>query len=352
MAQGVRCMSAMPTVKKASLRAAATADSKPVRIGCIPLVDCAPLVAAEALGIFAAHGVSVELCWSLGWASIREGIHYRKLDCAHSIAGLVFAMRTGVAAEITPVFTPFVFNLHGNAITMGIHLWNSGARDADSLGKLIRGNRHTPFTFAAVSRYASHYFLLRRWLEKCGLDPDKDVRIVILPPRLMPECLSEGLIDGFCAGEPWNTAAVKAGAGWCPAVSSDLASGHAEKILLVHEAFAAESPDRLGRLLQALLEACAWCDQKANRGKLTTLLNASGNFPCVESLSASLTGPFSDGAGGTRDAGTMHIFHRGDANRATAERGAWVLNELIHHHVLPAGCRRSELLRQCWRAAA
>jgi ABC-type nitrate/sulfonate/bicarbonate transport system substrate-binding protein len=342
----------MSARKPVTVLPSAPADNRPVRVGCLPLVDCAPLVAAQALGFFGRHGVTVELDWQLGWATIREGIHYRQFDCAHAVAGLVFVMRAGAGAASTPVFTPFVLNLHGNAITLSRELRRSGVQDAAGLGKFVRSNTGPNLTFAAVSRYSTHYSLLRGWLTTCGLDPDKDVRLVILPPRLMPECLAAGLIDGFCAGEPWNSLAINGGSGWCPAVSSELAPGHAEKVLLVHEAFAAESPERLARLLAALSDACRWCDVPENRPKLAEMLVATGHFPERKVLEASLAGPFPDGTGGDRDASSFFVFHRGDANRPTPERGAWILGEMVSHGVLPADTPRTDLLNLCWRAAA
>lgn len=330
----------------------AAVDARTVRVGCLPLVDCAPLVAGQALGIFQDHGLNVELNWQLGWATVREGIHYRQFDCAHAVAGLGFAMRAGADGHSTPVFTPFVLNLHGNAITLSRELLRSGVQDPASFGKYVRSNPVGSLTFAAVSRYSTHYFLLRSWLAKCGLNPDKDVRLSILPPRLMPECLAAGLVDGFCAGEPWNSLAINAGSGWCPALSSELAPGHAEKVLLVHEGFAEESPERLTRLLAALSDACRWCEVPENRPKLVEILTATGHFPEGKVLENSLVGPFPDGTGRERDASSFYIFHRDDANRPTPERGAWILNEMIRHGVLPDDTPRAELLNLCWRSAA
>lgn len=341
----------MSARKPVSLIHSAAADKRQVRIGCLPLIDSAPLVVGQTLGIFGDHGVAVQLDWQLGWATIREGIHYRQFDCAHAVAGLVFAMRAGAGSESSPVFTPFVLNLHGNAITLSRELLRSGVQDPAALGKYVRSHTSGPLTFAAVSRFSTHYFLLRSWLMKCGLDPDKDVRLVILPPRLMPESLTAGLIDGFCAGEPWNSLAISAGSGWCPAVSSELAPGHAEKVLLVHEGFARESPERLTRLLAALSDACRWCDLPKNRGKLVEILTATGHFPDRKVLEPSLAGPFPDGNGGERDASSFYVFHRDDANRPTPERGAWILGEMVRHGVLPADTPRSELLNLCWRTA-
>lgn len=323
----------------------------PIRIGCVPLADTAPLVAAHALGIFADHGITVDLSWELGWAAIREGLHYRQFDCAHAPAGLVFAMRSGTTTHTTPVFAPFIFSLHGNALTLSTSLWKRGIRDAPTLAKYIRPHTTPPLTFAAVSRYSSHYFLLRTWLTSAGLHPDRDVRLTILPPRLMPECLAAGLIDGFCAGEPWNTLAIRQGTGWSPALSSELAPGHPEKALLVHETFAHQSPDRLHPLLAALTQAAAWCDTPANRPKLTTLLANTGHFPDRTLLEPSLCGPFPDGTGQTRDASHFFIFHRQQANHPLPQRGQWVLDQLIHHGSLPPHTPTTPLLTTCWHPA-
>ncbi len=143
---------------------ALTGHAKPVRIGYIPLADCAPLLLAQEHGLFAKHGVKVELSCEVGWATIREKLLYGQVDAAHAIAGLALAMRMGLNTQPCRVVAPFVFNLHGNAITMSRDLWNRGVRDAATLHKLIRSSTSRRFTFAMVSRYSSHFFLLRRWL--------------------------------------------------------------------------------------------------------------------------------------------------------------------------------------------
>jgi len=328
--------------------------SQPVRIGFVPLVDCAPLLVAEERGFFGKHGVSVELSCEVGWATIREKLLYGQVDAAHAIAGLALAMRLGLSTPPCRVVAPFVFNLHGNAITLSRDLWNRGVRDASSLRKLIRSSTRR-FTFGVVSRYSSHHFLMRHWLATGEINPDKNVRIVALPPTQMAANLAAGLIDGYCVGEPWNSAAVVKGTGWVVTTSEELAPQHPEKVLLMVENFAHQHPEQAASIIAALAEACAFCDAAENRGHVVRILTSSGYFTgCEDILKSSLIGPFDLGTGRSAEVANFHIFHRCDANRPTAERGGWLLNEFITHGLLSADQRATagEALSECWIANA
>lgn len=328
---------------------------QPVRIGFIPLADCAPLLLAKERELFRKHGVKVDLSCEVGWATIREKLLYGQVDAAHAIAGLALAMRLGLSTPPCRVVAPFVFNLHGNAITLGRDLWNRGVRDAASLKKLIRSTTSRRLTFGMVSRYASHHFLLRRWLATGGIDPDQDVRIVALPPTQMAANLAAGLIDGYCVGEPWNSVAVQKGVGWVVATSEDLAPGHPEKVLLMNETFIEAHADQAQAIKTALIEACQFCDEPENRPEVARVLTESGYFSGgAESFLKSLTGPFDLGTGRFLDAANFHIFSRRDANEPTSERGRWLLEQFITHGLLPAAQRAeaAEVLRECWKAHA
>lgn len=322
-----------------------------VRLGFIALVDAAPLIAAEALGFFDKQDVAVELSREAGWATIREKILYRQLDAAHAIAGLALSLRLGLDGLPCPVIAPFVFNLNGNAITLGMDLWCRGVRDAASLHKLIRSTQRL-LTFGVVARGSSHQFLMRSWLASGGIDPDRDVRLVVLPPTQMAGSLRAGLIDGYCVGEPWNSVAVMNGSGWCPVLSCDLAPGHPEKVLLTTENFAEEHGESLRRVIRALHAACAWCDRKENRSRLVEVLRSSGHLRVEgEVLRLSLVGPFHDGTGGSRVATDFHIFHRHNANEPSAAQAEWLLGEFIRHGLIePArlGAARTAM-NDCWR---
>lgn len=334
---------------------ALTGVIQPVRIGFIPLVDCAPLLVAEEKGLFQKHGVKVELSCEVGWATIREKLLYGQIDAAHAIAGLALAMRLGLSTPPCRVVAPFVFNLHGDAITLSRDLWNRGVRDSATLKKLIRSTPSRRLTFAMVSRYASHHFLLRRWLASGGIHIEQDVRIVSLPPTQMAANMAAGLIDGYCVGEPWNSTAVENGVGWVVATSQELAVDHPEKVLLMNEAFIGQHLDQAQAMTAALKEACLFCDAAEHRSEVVSILTNSGHFiEGTETLKKSLIGPFDLGTGKSIVATDFHIFHRREANEPTAERGRWLLEEFIAHKLISPAQRAeaTEAMEQCWTATA
>ncbi|MEW6302777.1 MAG: CmpA/NrtA family ABC transporter substrate-binding protein [Verrucomicrobiota bacterium] len=303
---------------------------KSLRLGFVPLADCAPLVVAQELNIFAKYGLSVTLSRQIGWATVRDKIIYGELDASHAVAGLPFAATLGLGAAPCECLTGLVLNLHGNAITLSSELYDLGVRNAASLRDVIaRFRNKRMFVFGIVFPSSSHNFLLRQWLQTGGIDPDHDVRIVVVPPPQMFASLKAGTLDGYCVGEPWNSVAVQARAGWCVATSAELAPLHPEKVLMVRRSFAEQQPEAHRALIAALLEACEYCDREENREQLVSLLarpqylNAS-----EESLRPGLLGQFGFGHGRVERVPRFNIFHRDDANEPSAQRAAWVLNHM------------------------
>lgn len=281
-----------------------------LNVGYVPLLDAAPLLVAQEMGFFRRHGVNVRLQPELGWASVREKLLYSELDAAHAPALMAFSLHLGMQARSCPVRAGFLLNRQGNAITLSKRLWLKGGRDAATVRQLIRAELPRRLTFAVVSLFSSHHFLLRCWLEQAGLDPDQSVRIVVLPPSLMGEHMREGTIDGFCAGEPWNSAAVLTGEGWIVADSATLAPRHAEKVLLVRESVTQERAEVLTAAHHALAEACAWCEAPSHRAELADLLVTLDVFSMERAvLLNALVGPMELGGGQRRPASGFLIFH-------------------------------------------
>ena len=301
-----------------------------LRLGFVPLTDCAPLVIARELGIFRKYGINVTLSRELGWATIRDKIIYRELDAAHAVAGMPFAATLGLGSIRCDCLTALVLNLHGNAITLSIDLWKRGVRDGASLRKeIIRSRGKRTFTFGVVYPFSSHNFLLRDWLTASGINPERDVRLVVVPPPQMATNLKAGHLDGFCAGEPWNSVAVQSGAGWCVAASAELDPDHPEKVLMVRREFAEKHADEHLALVAALLEACELCAEPENRNEIVATLSRPEYVGVPATLlRRGFDGRFDFGQGRFRTVPDFNVFYRDDTNEPSSDKAAWVLQHL------------------------
>ncbi len=323
----------------------------PLRVGFVPLCDCAPLVVAHEQGFFHRYGLQVELVREMGWATVREKVVHGQLDAAHALAAMPFAATLGIGTVATPCLTGLVLNLQGNAITLAKSFWQAGVRDAQTFGAEIRRRKpNAPLVFGIVSTVSSHRHLLELWLRSAGLKPETDYRLVVVPPPQMPAHLKAGHLAGFCVGEPWNSVAIEAGLGWCAATSAELAPEHPEKVLLVRERFATDRPAEHLRLIAALRAACAACADPETHDDLADLLadRRYVNAPAAL-IRRSLSGHFFPAQGETMLPAPFTVFHGQTTNVPTAARGAWVLRHLIPDAARLPSQRFHGLVRQVFR---
>jgi len=327
----------MAPPSKRSHRPGISAPVRPLRLGFVALNDAAPLVVAQELGFFRKHGLRTELSREVGWATIRDKIIYRELDAAQALGGMVISTSLGLNCLPTPCLTALVLNTNGNCLTLSTALRERGVQDARSLQEeIIRSRGERVFVFGVVFTHSSHHLLTCDWLSGGGVDLERDVRIVVVPPPQLFRNLVAGTIDGYCAGEPWNSLAVREGIGWCPATSLDLAPGHPEKVLMVRTDFAERHPGEHFAMVAALHEACAQCDDPAFRPELAQLLARREYLNVPERVIATgLASHFSDGCGRTIRPDEFLVFHRDGANDPTPARARWLINGFVRHRLLP-----------------
>jgi ABC-type nitrate/sulfonate/bicarbonate transport system substrate-binding protein len=318
-------------------------DPPALRVGFLALTDAAPLVVAREHGFFAKHGLRVELKREVGWATIREKIIYGELDAAQCPAPMLWSTRLGLDSVACPVLTGLVLNLQGDAITLSEKLWQSGVRDSLTLREEARRRKgERKLTFGVVFNFSFHHLLLRSWLRSAGLDPESDVRIVVVPPAQMFRNLAAGTIDGYCVGEPWNSLAVREKVGWCPTWSGALQPNHVEKVLMVTERFAEHRASEHRALIAAVAEACAWCDDPAHRDELVQLLAGPH---CINQaarvIAVALSGEFDCGHDRIESVPNFITFHRDNANAPTLEKALIVQRELVRSGLLAASVAAS-----------
>lgn len=270
--------------------------AEPVRIGFIPLIDCAPFVIAKEKNFFADEGVDVVLSKEASWASIRDKVAFHVLDGAHMLASMPIAATLGIGTIKTAMQTSFTVSHNGNGITIGNALYDQLQHYSDSsadirtgtaLKKLIdsRNGQAAPLRFAIVYPYSSHNYQLRDWLSRVGIDPDKDVQITVVPPVKMIDALKSGEIDGYCVGEPWNSLAVEQGVGHMLVTGYEIWGSTPEKVFGVNSVWAEQNEPVHLAIIRALEKACAWVDDAENQTELLSILSHPDYLNCtVEQL--------------------------------------------------------------------
>jgi NitT/TauT family transport system ATP-binding protein/nitrate/nitrite transport system substrate-binding protein len=258
--------------------------SATLKLGFIALTDCAALVVAKELGLFTAVGLDVTLSREASWANIRDKVVSGALDGAHMLAPMALACTLGAGAPATPVIAPLSLNANGSSIVLSkplaeqVRSLGGGGgtlRTADPLGRLIdrrAATRGRPLTFAVVFPFSIHNYLLRYWLADAGIDPDRDVRLTVIPPPRVAARMLAGEVDGFCAGAPWGAVAETADAGEMWVQGSQISRGAPDKVLGVTAAWAQRHPDALQAMLRALIRAALWADEPDNRDALAKML--------------------------------------------------------------------------------
>jgi NitT/TauT family transport system ATP-binding protein/nitrate/nitrite transport system substrate-binding protein len=268
--------------------------SKPIRIGLLRLVDSAPVIVAQAMGLFRDQGIDVEISVEPSWSNIADKLTYGVLDAAVMLPPLALAACAGLRGPKARLLVPMSLSQGGNAIVTSMEVTAS----------LTEGNEQprlrlldwlrpqaTPPRFAVVHAFSTHNLLLRYWLASGGADPDRDIETVVIPPENVVEALAAGSIAGFCAGAPWGDVAEREGAGRILVGTSTIWPFHPEKCLCVGEAWADANPDLLQRLLRAVLLAQIRCDRPEDAPMIAALLADPNGLRLPEQASrASLPG--------------------------------------------------------------
>ncbi len=340
-------------------------EKRELTVGFIPLTDSAPLIVAKHLGLYVKYGLQVTLSKETSWANIRDKVALGILDAAQMLATMPLTMTLGLGPVKKPTLTALVLDLNGNAITLSetlcrrleqldAHRGCSYPLPAALLKQLLDNEQaagKAPLTFASVFPSATHTYELRYWLASAGIDPLHDIRIEVVPPAQMVARLAAGEIDGCCVGEPWNSLAVAQGVGRIAISSYDIWNNRPEKVLGVTEEWATQHPHTHRALIAALLEACRWLDDPANRRAAAALLAQGIHVGAPEAvLRQSLTGQLrtrNDAHAVRSD--DFHVFHRYAANFPWQSHAHWYLDQLVRWGELDGAFEPHEIAARCFR---
>jgi two-component system, oxyanion-binding sensor len=288
----------------------------PVRLGVLRLTDSAPAILADAEGLFAFEGVEVTVQVEPSWANIADKLCWGKLDAAIILLPLALAAFAGLRGHPAQLMVPMGISQGGNSIVVSSAVADQLPRASAVELHAWLGEQSTRPRFAVVHVYSMHNLLLRHWLASAGVDPDRDLEIVVIPPERVVAELAQGRIAGFCAGAPWGDVAEAHGAGRIVLGSSTIKRGHAEKCLaLAKDWFAAESA-AAAAVLRALQAAQHLCDLPERAPRLAALLAQRLDLPEIPTR-ATLSG----------GSGTEHARFAG-ATRLDPAEVLWVLREM------------------------
>lgn len=317
----------------------------PVRIGFIPLVDAAALFVAVDMGFAAAEGLEVELVREVSWSNIRDRLALGHFDAAHLLTPMAVASKLGLNQARAPLAAPVNLALNGNAITISLVLYEdlqaaaqgdiaNPAVSARALAEIARKREAQglePLTFGMTFPFSTHNYALRYWMAEGGIDPDRDLRLVVLPPPFMVESLAKSHVDGFCVGAPWNSVAVDAGVGVILHLGCEIFSPAPEKVLAMRENTLEEDPELAAALTSALIKGAAFVENAENRAAVAALLARPDRIGVAEEVIArTLEGRLRvNAAGETRQRWDYLIVGRGDACRPDPNKAAWLYAQML-----------------------
>ncbi len=246
-----------------------------IKLGFIPLTDCAPLVVAKELGLFQKYGVNVELSKESSWANIRDKVLNGELDGAHCLFSMPLSVYTGVGGKAgSEMKIAMVLSNNGQAITLSKDFCGLvGFKDLKKVNAAIAEIKtKKEVTFAMTFPGGTHDIWLRNWMAAAGVN-QKSVGIITIPPPQMVANMKVDNMEGFCVGEPWNGVAVAQNVGFTHIATQDIWKHHPEKALVVNKDFAATKKDDLKKIMLAIVEAQKWLDNMGNRKKAAAWLS-------------------------------------------------------------------------------
>jgi nitrate/nitrite transport system substrate-binding protein len=311
-------------------------------LGYIALVDAAPLIIAKGKGLFAKHGMpDVEVSKQASWGATRDNIVLggasNGIDGAHILTPMPYLISTGKVTQNnapTPIYIVARLNLDSQAISVSNEykdLKVTAKADALKAAFARKKAEGKEVKVAVTFPGGTHDLWMRYWLAAAGIDPDKDVSTIVVPPPQMVANMKVGNMDAFCVGEPWNEQLVNQGIGYTACATGEIWSKHPEKALGLRAEWVDKNPKATLALIAAVLEAQQWCDKMENKPELAEIVGRRQwfNVP-VADIVGRLKGDVNYGNGRV-EKGTKQFmkFWRDYASYPFKSHDAWFVTEDI-----------------------
>jgi nitrate/nitrite transport system substrate-binding protein len=299
-----------------------------VKIGFIPLTDCASVVMAAQLGLDRKYGIRIVPSKEASWAGVRDKLVNGELHAAHVLYGLVYGVQMGIGGPKKDMAVLMNLNRNGQGISLSNQLKEKGVTTGEALKKLVDSEKRD-YTFAQTFPTGTHAMWLYYWLGAHGINPMSDVKTIVVPPPQMVANMRVGNMDGFCVGEPWNARAIYDRIGFTAATTQDIWKDHPEKVLGTTAEFVQKYPNTARAMIMAVLEASRYIDTTANRAKVAGVIAEKSyvNAP-EEVIEGRFLGRYDNGLGRKwQDPNYMKFFEDGQVNFPYLTDGMWFLTQ-------------------------
>src|SRR6266850_2683640 len=324
-------LAAVPARWAGTAYASDAPETPKMRIGIIALTDCSSIVMAHELGLFKKYGIESTVSKEASWAVIRDRLSLGENQATHMLLGIPYAATMGLqGSPVKPMVIPMYLNRNGQAITLTKALLDKGVKTPQQLKPLAleAKAKGSPMTFAVTFPPGTHAMWIRYWLGAGGIDPDKDVALIVIPPAQMVANMKVGKMDGYCVGEPWNARVIADGIGFTSLNTQDIWKDHPEKVCAFAAEFAEKNPKTVKAVLKALHEASVWLDNLENRPEQAKIVSAATYINCPpEIILGRMQGKYDFGDGRKKDDPLYMIFSSRNCNYPQFKYAKWFLSQ-------------------------
>jgi len=314
-----------------SVYASDAPETATMNFGMIALTDCSPIVIAHEKGLFKKYGINSTVTKGANWAAIRDNLSSGTIQATHMLIGMPIASTMGLAGSPKkPMIIPWLLNRNGQAITLKTEWKGKVGADSKAIKPFVQQAQSLgePLTFAMTFPPGTHAMWMRYYLGAGGINPDKDVSLITVPPAQMVANMKIGKMDGFCVGEPWGARAIADKIGFTSVSTQDIWKDHPEKVCAFLAEFADKNPNTVKTVLKALNEASVWLDDLNNRPEQCDIVSKPTYINCdAKTILGRLQGHYDYGDGRTKEDPNYMIFSSRNCNYPQPKYAKWFLTQ-------------------------
>ena len=302
-----------------------------MNFGMIALTDCSPIVIAHEKGLFKKYGIASTVTKGANWAAIRDNLSSGTIQATHMLVGMPLASTMGLlGSPKKPMIIPWLMNRNGQAISLKTEWKGKVGADPKALLPFVKQAQGLgePLTFAMTFPPGTHAMWMRYYLAAGGVNPDKDISLIVVPPAQMISNMKIGKMDGFCVGEPWGARAIADGIGYTSVTTQDIWKDHPEKVCAFLAEFADKNPKTVKAVLKALHEASVWLDDMNNRPEQCEIVSRATYINCdAKTILGRLQGHYDYGDGRKKEDEYYMHFSKRNCNYPQPKYAKWFLTQ-------------------------